>query len=101
MGPAMAKIRDDIQFHNPLDNVLEYISDRDRGRKIGNIAAFDFNKTLPENFWGHIYNIGCGESCRVSTINMYKKMYGEMGFTNLDTVIEPKYVATRNFHGQY
>ena len=101
MGPAMAKIRDDIQFHNPLDNVLEYISDRDRGREIGNIAAFDFNKTLPENFWGHIYNIGGGESCRVSTINMYKKMYGEMGFTNLDTVIEPKYVATRNFHGQY
>ena len=32
---------------------------------------------------------------------MYKKMYGEMGFTSLDDVIEPKYNATRNFHGQY
>ena len=32
---------------------------------------------------------------------MYKIMYGEMGFTSLDPVIEPKWNATRNFHGQY
>ncbi|WP_155951085.1 hypothetical protein [Pseudobutyrivibrio sp. MD2005] len=28
-------------------------------------------------------------------------MYKELGFTNLDTVIEPQVVATRNFHEQY
>ncbi|MBO6128568.1 MAG: NAD(P)-dependent oxidoreductase [Pseudobutyrivibrio sp.] len=101
MGPAMAKIRDAIQFHNCLDNVLEYVSDRDSGRAMRNLAAFDSDGTLPEEFWCHIYNIGGGESCRVSTIDMYRKMYGEMGFTSLDDVIEPKYNATRNFHGQY
>lgn len=101
MGPAMAKIRDAIQFHNCLDNVLEYVSDRDSGRAMRNLAAFEFDGTLPEEFWCHIYNIGGGESCRVSTIDMYRKMYGEMGFTSLDNVIEPKYNATRNFHGQY
>ncbi|WP_196810127.1 hypothetical protein [Butyrivibrio sp. WCD3002] len=47
----------------------------------------------------HIYNIGGGENCRISTYDMYKIMYGKMGFTSLDPVIEPKYVATRNFHG--
>ncbi len=101
MGPAMAKIRDSIQFHNCLDNVLEYVSDRDSGRAMRNLCAFDCEGSLDEGFWGHIYNMGGGESCRVSTEDMYKSMYGELGFTSLEHVVEPKYVATRNFHGHY
>ena len=101
MGPAMAKIRDAIQFHNCIDNVLEYCSDRDSGRAMRNLCAFDAQNTLDESFWGHIYNIGGGESCRVSTGEMYEKMYGELGFKSLNPVIVPKLCATRNFHGQY
>ena len=101
IGPAMAKIRDSIQFHNCLDNVLEYVSDRDSGQMMRNLSAFTADDSLDESFWGHIYNIGGGASCRIDTRAMYEKMYGEMGFTNLDPVIEPKYYATRNFHGQY
>jgi len=101
IGPAMAKIRDAIQFHNCLDNVLEYVSDRDSGRAMRNLAAFDAEGTLDESFWGHIYNIGGGESCRTSTWDMYKAMYGKMGFTSLEELIDPPYYATRNFHGQY
>ena len=66
-----------------------------------NLAAFDADGSLDESFWGHIYNIGGGESCRVSTLDMYKAMYGELGFKSLDPVIDPKMYATRNFHGQY
>ncbi|MBQ9046330.1 MAG: NAD(P)-dependent oxidoreductase [Solobacterium sp.] len=101
MGPAMAKIRDAIQFHNCIDNVLEYVSDRDSGRAMRNLCAFDADGTLDPSFWGHIYNIGGGESCRIDTGKMYEIMYGKLGFTSLDSVIEPKYTATRNFHGQY
>jgi nucleoside-diphosphate-sugar epimerase len=101
IGPAMAKIRDAIQFHNCIFNVLEYASDRDSGRAMRNLAAFDAEGTLDESFWGHIYNIGGGESCRVSTYEMYKDMYGVLGFKTLDPVIDPKMYATRNFHGQY
>ncbi len=101
IGPAMAKIRDAIQFHNCIDNVLEYVSDRDSGRAMRNLCAFQAEGTLDERFWGHIYNIGGGESCRVDTGELYRVMYGEMGFTSLDPVIEPKWYATRNFHGQY
>ena len=101
MGPAMARIRNSIQFHNCIDNVLEYVSDRDSGRAMRNLCAFDCEGTLDPSFWGHIYNIGGGESCRVSTGDMYEIMYGKMGFTSPDPVIEPKYTATRNFHGQY
>ena len=101
IGPAMAKIRDAIQFHNPMDNVLEYASDRDSGRAMRNLCAFDTDGTLDESFWGHIYNIGGGESCRVDTYSEYKVMYGELGFQSLDEIIDPKLTATRNFHGQY
>ncbi len=101
IGPAMAKIRDAIQFHNCLDNVLEYVSDRDSGRAMRNLCAFFADGSLDESFWNHIYNIGDGEKCRIDTYNMYLKMYGELGFTSLDPIIEPKDYATRNFHGQY
>ncbi len=101
IGPAMAKIRDAIQFHNCIDNVLEYASDRDSGRAMRNLCAFDADGTLDQSFWGHIYNIGGGENCRVSTGKMYEIMYGKLGFKSLDPIIEPKYYATRNFRGQY
>ncbi|GGE31592.1 epimerase [Pullulanibacillus camelliae] len=101
MGPAMSKIRDAIMFHNCLDNVLEYVSDRDSGILLRNLALYDYTGELPEEFWGHIYNIGGGESCRVDTYTMYKVMYGAIGFKDLKYVISPKWYATRNFHGQY
>lgn len=101
IGPAMAKIRDAIQFHNCIYNVLEYVSDRDSGRAMRNLAAFDSDGSLDESFWGHIYNIGGGEKCRVSTLEMYRAMYGVLGFKSLDPIIDPKMYATRNFHGQY
>ena len=74
IGPAMAKIRDAIQFHNCIDNVLEYVSDRDSGRAMRNLCAFDAKGTLDGSFWGHIYNIGGGEPCRISTDELYRKM---------------------------
>jgi len=101
IGPAMSKIRDAIMFHNCFDNVLEYVSDRDSGILMRNLAAFDTKGTLDSSFWNHIYNIGGGESCRVSTFDMFKKLYGAIGIKNLDYIISPKEQATRNFHGHY
>ena len=101
IGAAMAKIRDAIQFHNCLDNVLEYVSDRDSGRMMRNLCAFEADGSLDQGFWGHIYNIGGGESCRTDTYKMYQIMYGKLGFKSLDPVVNPKQYATRNFHGQY
>ncbi len=101
MGPAMSKVSDAIMFHNCLDNVLEYVSDRDSGRLLGNLCRREYSNELPEDFWGHIYNIGGGESCRVDTYSMYKHLYGAIGIKDLKHVIDPKWFATRNFHGQY
>lgn len=101
IGKAMASIEDAIMFHNCFDNVLEYCSDRDSAWAMKNLCAFHHDGTLDESFWGHIYNIGGGESCRVSTYEMYKIMYGAIGLTKLDYMLSPKKEATRNFHGQY
>lgn len=101
MGPPMSKIQDPIMFHNCLENVLEYVSDRDSGRLMRNLCIGDIDGTLDKDFWQHIYNIGGGESCRVSTLEMYEVLYGKLGITNLDYVLNPKWYATRNFHGQY
>lgn len=101
MGKAMASVEDAIIFHNCLDNVLEYCSDRDSARAMRNLCAFCQDGTLEEGFWGHIYNIGGGESCRISTYDLFRRMFGAIGLTKLDYVFHPKKFATRNFHGQY
>lgn len=101
IGPAMSKIRDAIMFHNCFDNVLEYVSDRDSGILLEHLARYDTESTLDEAFWGHIYNIGGGKSCRVSTGDMYKALYGAIGITDLSVILKPKEQATRNFHGHF
>ena len=101
IGPAMAGIEDAIMFHNCLDNVLEYASDRDSAVLLRNLCRKERQGALGNNFWGHIFNIGGGESCRVSTYNLYKKLFGYIGLANLSHVMDSKWSATRNFHGQY
>lgn len=101
MGPAMSKIQDAIMFHNCFDNVLEFVSDRDSGRLMKNICEQEAKKSISPNFWNHIYNIGGGESCRIDTYQLYKNLYGAVGLTKIDSVLNPKWQATLNFHGQF
>ena len=101
IGRAMSEINDAIMFHNCFDNVLEYCSDRDSARAMKNLCSFFHDGTLDESFWGHIYNIGGGESCRVDTYTMFKVLYGEIGLTRLDYILSPKKQAALNFHGHY
>ena len=66
-----------------------------------NLAAYDVKGTLDQSFWNHIYNIGGGESCRVSAYEMYKESFGKLGITNPDYIFSPKEQAIRNFHGHF
>lgn len=65
------------------------------------LARYESEGKLSGEFWEHIYNIGGGESCRVSTAEMHDRLYGELGFWDLSVILKPKMQATRNFHGQY
>jgi len=101
IGPVMADIEDAIMFHQCLDNVLEYASDRDSAVMLRSLCKKEREGSLGSNFWGHIFNIGGGESCRISAYNLYKKLFGMIGIKNLSYVMESKWSALRNFHGQY
>ena len=101
MGPAMSRIQDAIMFHNCFNNVLEFVSDRDSGRLMNNLCKREANKDLEDDFWCHIYNIGGGESCRIPSYQLYKNLYATIGLTKLEKVLNPKWQATLNFHGQY
>jgi len=101
IGPVMADIEDPIMFHQGLDNVLEYASDRDSAVMLRNLCRKERQGNLGKNFWGHIFNIGGGESCRISAFDLYKKLFGEIGITNLSYVMDSNWSAMRNFHGQY
>lgn len=101
MGPVMADIEDPIMFHQGLDNVLEYASDRDSAVMMRNLCSKERKGTLGDKFWGHIFNIGGGESCRVSGFNLYKKLFSYIGITKLSNVMESNWSGLRNFHGQY
>lgn len=95
-SPHMLEIDDGIMFHNCLNNVLEYVSDNDSGVLLKNVCG-----DLPEEFWGHIYNIGGGKQARMSGYEMFREMFGMMGLTKLEYAIDANWFATRNFHGQF
>lgn len=94
---GLLDMKDGIIFHQPLDNVLEWITEDDSGRLLANICI----KNLPEEFWRNIYNIGGGESCRINNYDFMNMMLGVVGVKDIKKIFEPNWFATENFHGQY
>ncbi len=86
-----------IIFHQPLNNVLEWISEDDSGRLLAHLCI----KDLPDDFYRNVYNIGGGESCRINNYDFMSKMMGVLGIENIEKIFEPNWFATSNFHGQY
>lgn len=100
MGMAMASIKDPIIVHNPINNYLEYVSDRDSGKLIHNMLTRETNDELnKENFYHHIFNIGGGATCVADTREMYSNVFRRFGIDDLFKTIDPRLFATHNFHG--
>ena len=90
------KMNDGIGYHQPLNNHLEWVTAHDSGKLLLNICS----DQIPEEFWGNVYNIGGGESCRLTAFQFIDKLYKMMGvdFRRLE---DPNWYALRNFHGQW
>lgn len=93
---GMAEIMDGIIFHNCLDNPLEYVTDIDSG-----IILKRCCEPISEDFWGHVYNIGGGDCCRLSGYGLMKEMLTRLGIDDLGQVFDRNWFALRNFHGQF
>lgn len=94
---GLINTRDPIIFHQPLNNVLEWITEEDSGRLLANICI----KELPEEFWQNIYNIGGGESCRKTNYAFTSILLKTLGVQDIKQIFEPYWFAKQNFHGQY
>lgn len=94
---GLLEVRDGIIFHQPLNNVLEWITEEDAGRMVANLCTTD----LSETFWKRIYNVGGGKNCRLNNYDFMSGLLGLIGIKNIEKVFETKWFATRNFHGQY
>ena len=93
----LVNMRDGIMFHQPLNNVLEWVTENDSGRLLANLVT----KDLPDDFWKRIYNVGGGESCRLNNYDFMSQMLSVLGIKDIKKIFEYNWFATKNFHGQY
>lgn len=86
-----------IMFHEPLNGVFEWVTVEDSGRLLSHVC----NSDIPEDFWCNVYNIGGGEKYRTVNWEFMNRSFHALGMSDVTKVLEPKWSATRNFHGQW
>ncbi|CAM5645841.1 NAD-dependent epimerase/dehydratase family protein [Streptomyces pilosus] len=95
--PGMLAIRDPIMTHSTLGGVMEWVSAEDAARLLVNICEPD----VPEELWGGVYNIGGGESWRLTNWQLQTAIGAALGVKDVRRWYERNWFATRNFHGQW
>lgn len=95
--PGMLNKLDPIMFHEPLNGVFEWITAKDSGVMLANACEED----VPEEFWRRVYNIGGGKKYRTVNWEFMQMTFSALGINNMRKVLEPKWSAIRNFHGQW
>ena len=93
----MWKTQGPIMFHNPPNGVMEWSTVEDSARLMAALCGDD----VPEHFWRHFYNIGGGASARLVNHELMVNMMAAMGVKDFRRLLNPKWLATRNFHGQW
>lgn len=84
-------------FHVPIRGLLEWATIEDSGRVLGNVVE----DWVPEEFWNRFYNISSGEEYRMTNYEFETRMLGALGLPGPEKIFEPKWFATRNFHGMW
>lgn len=93
----LMKASDPISFHVPIRGVLEWVSVDDSGRLLEKVCHRD----VPQQFWCDFYNIGGGESYRMTNYEFEKRLLAAIGCPPPEKVFEPSWFATKNFHGMW
>lgn len=95
--PGILKIRDPIMTHVPLAGVMEWVSVEDAARLMANICE----DHVPDEFWGGIYNIGGGDTWRLTNWELQIRVARALGIRDIRTRYDRHWFATHNFHGQW
>ncbi|KHO24940.1 NAD-dependent epimerase/dehydratase family protein [Mycolicibacterium setense] len=95
--PGMLAIRDPIMTHSPFEGVMEWVSAEDSARLLVNLCE----DGVPSELWCDIYNIGGGESWRLTNWELQTRMTAAFGVRDVRKWYNRNWFATRNFHGQW
>ena len=93
--PDTMSLIDPIMFHQPINQCIELITDRDAG--YGLARCLD----VPDDFWGRIYNMGGGPSCRYVFLQDLERSMELAGLGDYRQLMERNWFALRNFHCGY
>lgn len=93
----LLKGMDPITFHVPLEGLLEWTTQEDSARLMVNICTSD----LPDSFWNHFYNIGSGQSYRLTNYEFEKLILKSLNLPAPNKIFSPNWFALKNFHGQW
>ncbi|MDP6978084.1 MAG: NAD(P)-dependent oxidoreductase [Myxococcota bacterium] len=93
--PNTLSLLDPILFHQPLDQRIELITSRDAG--YGLVQAID----APEAFWGRVYNMSGGPSCRVTYYDYMERVFSMLGLGKPHEIFDRNWFALQNFHCGY
>ena len=90
-------LSDGLMFHTVWNGALEWVSDRDSGLLLKNLIEKDVAGGL-NDFWNKIYNIGGGDSCRITGYESFDHCFSLVG-GGVKKYFKPNWNVTRNFHG--
>ncbi len=95
--PDTMSLMDPIMFHQPLDTCIEFCHAEDAGELLANACEDD----VPEEFWGHFYNIGGGPRARFTYLGLMESVFGLLGMGHPSEIFERNWFCLRNFHCQW
>lgn len=93
----MWRTKGPIMFHNPPNGVMEWSTVEDSARLMAALCG----DAVPERLWRDFYNLGGGKESQLINHELMTKTMIAMGVGDFRPVIDPKWLATRNFHGQW
>lgn len=94
---GILKNYDPIMFHVPINGVLEWATVEDSGRLLERVCRPD----VPAEFWNKFYNIGSGDSYRITNYEFECKLLEAISCPAPEKIFDPHWFVTRNFHGQW
>lgn len=85
-------LMDPIMFHQPPETHIEFITGED--------AGYGLVQTLecPEDFYGRVYNMSGGPSCRIVFSDYLERFFHMLGMGDFGKIVPRNWLATRNFH---
>ncbi|MDE7454910.1 MAG: NAD-dependent epimerase/dehydratase family protein [Clostridia bacterium] len=89
---------DGLMFHTCFNAPLEWSTAEDSGLLIANIIRQDMQQDLGSKFWGKVFNLGGGHANCVTGYDVLDDGFEIIG-GSVKNFFEPRFNATRNFHG--